>query len=123
MNDTTPSPPEPPPPSDEDVLSYLGAIETGRAAPDTLPHPDEAAANLAGSDMMHGDEGEDLAAQLGGWTPGSEKNIERLEAGFVAAAADYGRRHQIGYQGWLQAGVAPEVLERAGIQPDEEDRG
>jgi hypothetical protein len=38
-----------------------------------------------------------------------------LEAGFVAGAADYGRRHDIRWEGWRNAGVPEEVLERAGI--------
>lgn len=72
--------------------------------------------------MVHGhedDEGADeLAAELGAHTPGSEANVGSLEDGFVASAADYGRRHRITYQGWLQAGVDPSVLARAGIDPD-----
>ena len=118
MTDSAP-PPEPDPAADDAVLAYVAAIETGRAAPETLPQPDQAAENLAGAEMMHDDEGDELAGQLGAWTPGSGANIERLQAGFVAGAADYGRRHNITYAGWRQAGVSPEVLEQAGIRPDE----
>ncbi len=110
----------PTPPSDEAVLAYLAAIEAHRAAPDTLPHPDVSGEALATADMVHGDSGgEELAAELSEQTPGSEENIRLLEDAFVADAVDYGRRHQIVYRGWIEAGVAPEVLERAGIGADD----
>ena len=38
-----------------------------------------------------------------------------LEAGFVSAAAEYGRRKGISYAAWREAGVPTSVLSRAGI--------
>lgn len=109
----------PTPSSDQAVLAYLAAVEAHRAAPATLPHPDQSGDALAKAEMVHGDSGgEELATELSEQTPGSEENIALLEDAFVADAADYGRRHQIGYQGWIAAGVDAEVLERAGVRPD-----
>jgi hypothetical protein len=42
-------------------------------------------------------------------------DLSALEHGFVEVAADYGRRRGISYQAWRQAGVAADVLKRAGI--------
>jgi hypothetical protein len=42
-------------------------------------------------------------------------DLSALEDGFVTVAADYGHRRGISYQAWRQAGVAAEVLKRAGI--------
>ena len=42
-------------------------------------------------------------------------DLESLEAEYVAAAASYGARKGISYTAWREAGVAPEVLSRAGI--------
>jgi len=111
---------DPAPSADEAVLAYLAAIEAHRAAPDTLPHPDTSGEALATADMMHGDSGgEELAAELATQTPGSEDNIRLLEDAFVVDAVDYGRRHRLGYRSWIEAGVEPRVLERAGIAPDD----
>lgn len=111
-----------PEPSDDPVVAYLAALEARRSARGTLPHPDQSGPALAKGEMVHGEEdaeGEQLAAQLSEQTPGSEENLQLLEDAFVAAAADYGRRHEIDYRGWLEAGVDPAVLERAGISPDD----
>jgi hypothetical protein len=117
-----------PEPSDDPVIAYLAALEARRAAPETLPQPDQSGEALATGAMVHGSAGEEdppdteqgahLTAQLSEQTPGSEENLQLLEDAFVAAAADYGRRHEIGYQGWIEAGVDPAVLERAGIPPE-----
>jgi hypothetical protein len=106
--------------ADEDpVLLYLGALEARRAAPPDFPDPDRIVDNLASAKMMQpGDDAETLRRQLGGYTPGSEANIERLEEGFVAGAKEYGRRHGMGYEAWIHAGVDPAVLDRAGIRAD-----
>jgi hypothetical protein len=104
---------------DTAVLRYLAAIETARTAPDTLPRPDEAAGSLAGFEPPE-EERPELEEELAAWTPGSGGNLARLEAGFVAAAADYGRRHGVDYEGWRKAGVADEVLRRAGITPPDD---
>ena len=42
-------------------------------------------------------------------------DLSELEAGFIAAAAEYGRRKGITYAAWREAGVPPAVLSRAGI--------
>ena len=42
-------------------------------------------------------------------------DMSELEKGFVAAAADYGRRKGITYAAWREAGVPSAVLSRAGI--------
>ena len=106
---------------DQAVIRYLAALETRRSAPDTLPHPDDAGASLARFEFPPGDEEEvaDLEAQLGKDIPGSGQNLADLEPGFVAAAADYGRRHGITYAGWRNAGVAEDVLARAGITAED----
>ncbi len=111
----------PPPGQDEAVVRYLAALETRRTAPDTLPAPDKAAAELAGFEFPPGDEEEveDLASELGKDIPGASENLADLEPGFVAGAADYGRRHGISYAGWRNAGVPEDVLARAGIKAED----
>ena len=106
---------------DQAVIRYLAALETRRSAPDTLPHPDAAAADLARFEFPPGDdeEVEDLEAHLGKDIPGAGQNLADLERGFVAGAADYGRRHGITYEGWRNAGVSEDVLARAGITAED----
>ncbi len=106
---------------DQAVIRYLAAIETRRSAPDTLPDPDEAASELAGFEFPPGDDEEvrNLASELGRDIPGASENLADLEPGFVAAAADYGRRHGISYSGWRNAGVPEDVLARAGITAED----
>jgi hypothetical protein len=99
---------------DQAVVRYLASLETRRTAPETLPQPDSAAAGLASFEPPEA-ERPDLEVELGKDTPGSRANLDELEAGFVAGAADYGRRHDIRWEGWRNAGVPEEVLERAGI--------
>jgi hypothetical protein len=43
-------------------------------------------------------------------------DMAEVEAGFVAAARSYGERRGIAYEVWREAGVTPEVLEKAGIK-------
>jgi hypothetical protein len=108
-----------PDPNDDPVVQYLAALEARRDAPPDFPQPDRLAENLASAPMMQpAEDPEGLREELAANTPGSEANVERLEDGFVSAAADYGRRHGMGYEAWIQAGVDPEVLRRAGIAPD-----
>jgi len=109
-----------PPPDDDPVVLYLAALEARRSATDTLPKPHEAPDNLAHADMVEPpaeSERDALRRNLAADTPGSDANIERLEPGFVEHADDYGRRHQITYEGWRAAGVDEAVLARAGIRP------
>ncbi len=103
------------------MIRYLAALETRRSAPDTLPHPDDAATELAGFEFPPGDEEEvqSLASELGKDVPGANENLANLEPGFVAGAADYGRRHSISYSGWRNAGVPEDVLARAGITAED----
>lgn len=42
-------------------------------------------------------------------------DLAAVEADFVKAAADYGRRKGISYAAWREAGVDPAVLKQAGI--------
>jgi hypothetical protein len=42
-------------------------------------------------------------------------DVVGLEEAFVAVAARYGRREHLSYAAWRTAGVAPDVLHRAGI--------
>ena len=111
----------PSPEDDQAVVRYLAALETRRTAPDTLPQPDDAAAALARFEFPPGDdeEHENLEAELGKDIPGAGRNLADLEPGFVAGAADYGRRHGITYDGWRNAGVTEDVLARAGIRAGE----
>jgi len=102
---------------DRAVLAYLQALEAGRAGSGMLPGPDDAGPALAGADMVAGDDQEGLAAQLAESTPGSRAQADSLEDVFVRAAPGYARRHVITYEGWRPAGVAADVLARAGIDP------
>jgi hypothetical protein len=43
-------------------------------------------------------------------------DMEELEAAFVKAAAEYGKRKGIAYSTWREIGVPAEVLRRAGVQ-------
>ena len=71
----------------------------------------------AGADAWNNDAHQDLARQPGQWTPGRDGHVARLEEGFLRAALPYSLRHGMTYEGWIQAGIAPDVLERAGISP------
>jgi len=103
--------------ADDDVVArYLGAIETGRAAPADFPDPDTAAAALADAPMVAGEDSEGLARQLAENVPGSAANVRKLEEEFVKVAADYSARHHMTYESWRQAGVDADVLARAGIE-------
>ena len=42
-------------------------------------------------------------------------DVAEMEAGFIAAAKSYGERRGIAYEVWREAGVPPEVLQKAGI--------
>lgn len=102
---------------DRSVLRYLAAIEARRGATEDLPLPGDAAGALAGADMVAGGDSDGLERQLGEHAPGSKANVRSLEDDFVRAAAAYAERNAMTYEGWRNAGVEPEVLERAGIRP------
>jgi hypothetical protein len=111
----------PPHAGDHEVLEYLAALQTRRAVPSTYLEPDRIVGNLASADMMQPtDDPEELRRQLGKHTPSSEADLERVEEGFVAEAKEYARRHGVGYESWIQSGVDPAVLHRAGIDPEPE---
>lgn len=97
-----------PPPGgagDDQVLQYLAALETRRAVPSTYLEPDHTVDNLASGEMMQpADDPEELRRQLGAHAPASDANLERLEAGFVAGAKEYARRHGVGYEALVHAG-------------------
>ena len=104
-----------------DVLQYLAALETRRTAPSGFPEPEGLVDNLATAEMGKlADDAEELRQQFGAQTPGAEANVERLEEGFIAGAREYARRHGVRYESWINAGVDPPVLERAGIRPDDD---
>lgn len=102
---------------DQAVLRYLAALEARRRATEVLPHPDAAATALAGADMVSGDDREQLAENLAEHAPGSEANVRSLEDDFLRAAPGYSQRQAMTYEGWRNAGVPSEVLQRAGIGP------
>jgi hypothetical protein len=107
--------------SEYDVLRYLAALEARRGAPSDFPQPDKIVDTLSsGAQMQPADDPEAQQHQLAAHAPGTEPNLERLEPGFIAGAQEYARRHGVGYEAWVQAGVDPEVLEKAGIRPDTE---
>jgi hypothetical protein len=101
--------------NDHPVLLYLAALEARRHAPPDFPNPERIIDGLASGEMVQA--GDELRRQLAARTPGAGANIEDLEEGFVSTAREYGRRHGITYEGWLQAGVDPAVLARAGLRP------
>ncbi len=103
---------------DEPVLRYVEALQTLAAVPERL-QPDREAARLAAETVGEGhDEG--LERVLAEESPSSTEYLRRLEPAFVERALEYGQRHGITYDGWLQSGVDPEVLARAGIAPRED---
>lgn len=107
--------------SDEAVVEYLTAIEARRAAPETFPQPERLAEDITAGDMVQmepADDLEGLREDVAAATPGTEANIAHLEEGFIAGAKVYGERHAVRYEGWIQAGVDPDVLRRAGIEPE-----
>ena len=105
---------------DQAVLLYLQALEAARTAPGSFPDPETASPSLAGAEMVAGEDGDALETQLAGSVPGSAANVRALEDDFVRAAAGYGARHGVTYEGWRQAGVEGEVLARAGSSPPTE---
>jgi len=44
-------------------------------------------------------------------------DVSALEQAFVGVASRYGRREHLSYAAWRAVGVAPDVLDRAGIRP------
>ncbi|MDQ4097609.1 MAG: hypothetical protein M3144_07060 [Actinomycetota bacterium] len=108
---------------DDPVMQYLAALQVRLAERPNFPDPDRIADDLATGAQMQPTDEDALRRQLSAYTPGTEANVERLEEGFVAGAKEYGRRHGVGYEAWVKAGVDPAVLERAGIHPDPERSG
>lgn len=56
-----------------------------------------------------------LADRIASSSAETEDDLPALEEAFVAVAAEYGDRKGIDYATWREAGVAADVLQRAGI--------
>lgn len=108
------------------VRRYLDALEANRPkrgrkrTPDSIKKRLEsieskmASANsLTRLQMMQ--ERSDLEEELKSLESGTEVDLSELEADFVKAAGDYGRRKSISYSTWRAAGVPADVLKKAGI--------
>lgn len=108
------------------VGDYLDALEAlrprrgRRASPETLTaRRADIAAQLASGgvkpvkrlELMQ--DRRDIEAQLADLQ--AEPDMSSVEAGFVAHAANYAARKGIQYATWREAGVAAELLTRAGI--------
>ena len=85
----------------ESINKRLATIESELAATDPLT-----ALNLR-------QERRNLQVELAGMD--EKADLAEVEKDFVAAAKGYGQRRGISYEVWREAGVAPEVLKKAGI--------
>ncbi len=50
---------------------------------------------------------------------GSDDNLARAEAAFIVMARDYSKAERITYAAWQESGVSAQVLQAAGLSPDE----
>jgi len=107
------------------VRRYLEALEQGKPRRGRKVSPDSIAKKLADveAELVSADalrrlhliqERTELRARLDD-AGGSEVDRTTLEAEFVKVAREYGGRKGIDYATWREAGVSPEVLQRAGI--------
>jgi hypothetical protein len=107
------------------VRRYLEALEQGKPRRGRKVSPDSIAKKLAGveAELTSADalrrlhliqERTELRARLND-AGGSDVDRSALEAEFVKVAREYGGRKGIDYATWREAGVPPEVLQRAGI--------
>jgi hypothetical protein len=107
------------------VRRYLEALEQGKPRRGRKVSPDSIAkkladveAELASADALRRlhliQERTELRARLDD-AGGSEVDRSALEAEFIKVAREYGGRKGIDYATWREAGVPPEVLQRAGI--------
>ena len=108
------------------VRDYLEAIESSRPKPGRRMSPEklqerrtELGAELASGTLKAMKRLEtlqamrDIDAQLKALQ--AEPDMTTVEAGFVEHAASYGARKGIAYATWREFGVAPDVLNTAGI--------
>lgn len=106
------------------VKSYLEALERGRRrGPKVTPEKlqariDETAAAIEAEDdpvkrLQLIQDRMDDEARLADLE--EQDDIEELEAGFVAVAADYGSRKGISYKAWRELGVPAATLRAAGV--------
>ena len=56
-----------------------------------------------------------LERRIDGASVEAGDDLPELEEAFIAVAAEYGSRKEIGYATWREAGVSAEVLRKAGI--------
>lgn len=87
----------------ESINKRLEAIESKMASSNSLTR------------LQLTQERADLQEELKSLKNGSEVDLSELEADFVKAAAEYGRRKSISYSTWRTAGVPAPVLKKAGI--------
>lgn len=106
------------------VRHYLEALErnrpkrgrkrTAESVKRQLVQVEERLQNAGPLDRLHLlQERRDLEAELE--RKDAAEDIEKLEADFIAVAAEYGQRKGISYASWREAGVSPAVLRMAGI--------
>jgi hypothetical protein len=106
------------------VRAYLEAVETTkpkrgrkRTADSIKKRLDVIEAELDRADPLKAlnlrQERRNLYGELAGID--DKVDLAAVEAGFVAAAKSYGERRGIAYEVWREAGVPPEVLQKAGI--------
>jgi len=106
------------------VRAYLEALESTkpkrgrkRTADSIKKRLDVIDAELEGADPLKAlnlrQERRNLYGELAGID--DKVDLAAVEAGFVAAAKSYGERRGIAYEVWREAGVPPEVLQKAGI--------
>jgi hypothetical protein len=106
------------------VRRYLEAIERSRPRRGRRPSADslrkqlnDVEARLKDSDALQRlhliQKRKSIEARL--TADNHSEDISDLESGFITAAAEYGRRKGISYATWREAGVAADVLRKAGI--------
>ncbi len=106
------------------VRDYLEALETNRPKPGRRPTAESLNAKKAAVDAQIADakpiqrlnlmqERRDIDAAIEALQV--EPDMASVEEGFVAHAANYGRRKGIQYATWREFGVPTDMLTRAGI--------
>jgi len=106
------------------VRAYLEALESTkpkrgrkRTADSIKKRLDVIDAELEGADPLKAlnlrQERRNLYGELAGID--DKVDLAAVEADFVTAAKSYGERRGIAYEVWREAGVPPEVLQKAGI--------
>ena len=107
------------------IRAYLEAIETTkpkrgrkRTADSIKKRIDVIERELESADPLKALNLRQERRNLYGELAGIDEKVDmaEVEAGFVSAAKSYGERRGIAYEVWREAGVTPEVLEKAGIK-------